>query len=194
LLILASTSQTRKNLLEGAGIPFQAAAPKINESELQAQLAAEPVGKLASSLAEAKSTSLAQIHPNSIIIGVDQTLVIDDKLLHKPKNLQEAKAQLFELRGKTHTLKSAICCTIGREVIWRYEDEANLTMRTFSAEFLKDYLETAKDDILTSVGGYKLEATGIQLFENIKGDYFTILGFPLLPLLTFLRTRGILPS
>jgi septum formation protein len=79
-------------------------------------------------------------------------------------------------------------------VIWRYEDEANLTMRTFSAEFLKDYLETAKDDILTSVGGYKLEATGIQLFENIKGDYFTILGFPLLPLLTFLRTRGIIPS
>jgi septum formation protein len=97
LLILASTSQTRKNLLEGAGIPFQAAAPKINESELQAQLAAEPVGKLASSLAEAKSTSLAQIHPNSIIIGVDQTLVIDGKLLHKPQNLQEAKAQLTRL-------------------------------------------------------------------------------------------------
>jgi septum formation protein len=194
VLILASTSQTRKNLLERAGVPFQAAAPNINEPELQAQLAAEPTGKLASSLALAKSMSLAQIHPNSIIIGVDQTLVIDGKLLHKPQNLRDAKAQLLALRGKTHTLKSAICCTIGGNIIWRYEDEASLTMRAFSAEYLEDYLETAKDDILTSVGAYKLEATGIHLFENIEGDYFNILGFPLLPLLAFLRTRGIIPS
>jgi septum formation protein len=194
VFILASTSPTRKSLLQGAGVPFLAFAPQIDEKQLQSHFAAKPVETMAASLAEAKSLSLGATHPHSIIVGVDQTLQLDGRILHKPENLKEAEKQLYALRGKTHTLTSAICCSLGGEVIWRFEDEALLTMRTFSDHFLKKYLDQAKDDILSSVGGYKLEGTGIQLFENIKGDYFTILGFPLLPLLTFLRTKAIIPS
>jgi septum formation protein len=194
LLILASTSATRKNLLEQAGVSFKAVAPQIDEKILQDQLSPEPVNTLAAKLAEAKSKSLDQIYSNSIIIGVDQTLIIDNRLIHKPENLEDAEKQLLDLRGKTHTLTSAICCSLAGRVIWRFEDQASLTMRAFSDTFLQNYLDQTKQTILSSVGCYKLEAEGIQLFEHIKGDYFTILGFPLLPLLTFLRSRDIINS
>lgn len=194
MLILASTSPTRKSLLERAGVPFQAIAPQADEKKLQEQLVHHPVGSLASKLAEAKSKSIAATYPNSIVIGVDQTLIIDGKILHKPTSQHQAKKQLLELRGKTHTLTSAICCSIGGEVIWQFEDQAYLTMRTFSDGFLKHYLDHIKEDILGSVGSYKIEAEGVQLFEKIEGDYFTILGFPLLPLLAFLRSRDIVIS
>jgi septum formation protein len=194
LLILASTSPTRKNLLKQAGVAFEAIAPQLHEKELQSKLSHRPVETLALALAEAKSISLAANYPNSVIIGADQTLTLNDKIIHKPTSRLEAQKQLQSLRGKTHTLTSALCCTIDRAVVWRFTDQASLTMRNYTDAFLVNYLDNAKDDILTSVGCYKLEAEGIQLFESIKGDYFTILGFPLLPLLTFLRSREILPS
>jgi septum formation protein len=194
LLILASTSPTRKNLLKQAGVAFEPIAPQLDEKELQSQLRDKPVETLALSLAEAKSISLAASFPNSIIIGADQTLTIDGTIFHKPTSRLEAEKQLQSLRGKAHTLTSAMCCTVDGTIVWRFTDQASLTMRNYSDEFLINYLDNAKDGILTSVGCYKLEAEGIQLFESIKGDYFTILGFPLLPLLTFLRSREILPS
>jgi septum formation protein len=194
LLILASTSPTRKNLLNQAGVAFEAIAPQLHEKELQSKLSDRPVETLALALAEAKSISLAASYPNSVIIGADQTLTLNEKIIHKPTSRLEAQKQLQSLRGKTHTLTSALCCTIDGAVVWRFTDQASLTMRNYTDAFLVNYLDKAKDDILTSVGCYKLEAEGIQLFESIKGDYFTILGFPLLPLLTFLHSREILPS
>ena len=173
---------------------FEAMAPQLDEKELQWQLRDQPVETLALALAEAKSKSLAAGDPNSVIIGADQTLTLNGKIFHKPNNRQEAETQLKSLRGKTHTLTSAICCNLGGKIIWRFTDQASLTMRDYTEDFLTNYLGNAKDDILSSVGCYKLEAEGIQLFETIKGDYFTILGFPVLPLLKFLRSREILTS
>ncbi len=194
MLILASTSQIRQTLLKRAGLSFQALPPRIDEKQLQDQFKNQPTANLARTLAEAKSKSLGVSHPQSVIIGVDQTLVIEGKLLHKPETLQEAKDQLLEIRGKTHMLTSAICCSIAGTVIWSFDDQAKLTVRAFSDQFLSYYLEQVKHDILGSVGSYKLEAEGIQLFEKIDGDYFTILGFPLLPLLSFLRTQGMITT
>jgi septum formation protein len=194
LLILASTSPTRTHLLKQAGVAFESVAPQLDEKELQSQHSNQSAGTLALTLAEAKSRSLATSYPNRIIVGADQTLSLNDKIFHKPTNSQQAHAQLRNLRGKTHTLTSAVCCSLDGKPLWHFTDQASLTMRNFTDEFLANYIDGAEDDILTSVGCYKLEAQGIQLFDTIKGDYFTILGFPILPLLEFLRSRGILKS
>lgn len=194
MLILASSSDTRKNLLTKAGITFKAMTPAIDEAELQSQLKDQNLFTMAQNLADAKAISISLLHPKVFVIGADQTLICHDVIYHKPKNQNEAKQQLQELRGKTHHLISALSCALNGDIIWRYQDQAELTMRSFSNEFLESYLDQATDDILTSVGAYKLEGLGIQLFEDIKGDYFTILGFPLPALMKFLRTRDLLPS
>jgi len=194
MIILASSSTTRRTLLLNAGIDFEAIPPKIDEIKLQSQFNIQTSDKLAQHLADAKSLSISALHPQEFVIGSDQTLFCNDRFYHKPINSTEAKQQLQELRGRTHRLTSALSCALNNEVIWRFQDEAELTMREFTDQFLEYYLDRAKDDILTSVGAYKLEGLGMQLFEEIKGDHLTILGFPLLPLLKFLRTRDLLLS
>ena len=194
MIILASSSPTRLALLLNAGIDFEAIPPKIDEIRLQSQFDIQTSDKLAQHLADAKSLSISALHPQEFVIGSDQTLLCNNKFYHKPTNNAEAKQQLQELRGRTHRLTSALSCALNNEVIWRFQDEAELTMREFTDQFLEYYLDRAKDEILTSVGAYKLEGLGMQLFEEIKGDHLTILGFPLLPLLKFLRTRDLLLS
>lgn len=194
LLILASTSHTRKSLLTKAGIVFEAMSPTINESKLQTQLKDQNLTSMAQHLADAKAISISVLHPQTFIIGADQTLVCDNVIYHKPTSQIVAKQQLQKLKSKTHQLNSALSCALNGEVIWQFQDQAELSMRSFTDEFLKNYLDRAGDDILSSVGAYKLEGLGIQLFEEIKGDYFTILGFPLPALMKFLRTRDLLPS
>lgn len=194
MLILASSSYTRQHLLAQAGIAFEAITPPIDEAKLQAQLKDHNATSMAQHLADAKAISISQLHPNSFVIGADQTLVCNSIIYHKPTSQKEAKQQLLELKGKNHQLNSALSCATGGNIIWRFQDQAELSMRSFTDEFLETYLAQARDDILSSVGAYKLEGLGIQLFDDIRGDYFTILGFPLPALMKFLRTRDLLSS
>jgi septum formation protein len=194
LLILASTSYTRSSLLTKAGIVFEAMTPAINETKLQAQFKDENATSIVQHLADAKAISISVLHPQTFVIGADQTLVCQNTIYHKPANRISAKQQLQKLKSKTHHLNSALSCALNGEVIWQFQDRAELTMRSFTDEFLENYLDRAGDEILSSVGAYKLEGLGIQLFEDIKGDYFTILGFPLPALIKFLRTKDLLPS
>jgi septum formation protein len=164
--------------------------PAVEEADLKlAGLAADP-SVMAIRLAEAKAISLANQIPDTLVIGADQVLNIDGVALDKPETVAAARRQLERLRGREHWLETAICCARGTTVPWRYLGRARLVMRNFSDRFLTEYLTRAGPDVTASVGAYKLEAMGIQLFDTIEGDYFTILGLPLLPLLTFLRSEG----
>jgi len=189
-IILASTSAIRRRLLENAGVAFAAEKPSVNEDELKHRTPGLAREALAQHLASAKCLSVSARRPDDLVIGADQVLSFSERTFNKPESLEEAKSHLTELRGRTHTLVSAVCCARGGTVLWRYSDRAELTMRYFSNRFLDDYLAAAGGDAMTSVGAYKLEGPGIQLFEQIEGDYFTILGLPLLPLLDFLRATG----
>ena len=169
-------------------------SPTIEEEKLQARLQDQHASLIAQHLADAKAISISVLHPKIFIVGADQTLFCNNKIYHKPKNRNQAKQQLQELKSRTHHLSSALSCALSGKVIWRFQDQAALTMRSFTDEFLENYLDRSESDILSSVGAYKLEGLGIQLFEDIKGDYFTILGFPLPTLMKFLRTKDLLPS
>jgi septum formation protein len=149
---------------------------------------------LALALAEAKAKAVSKRHPGQFVVGADQTLGLGNSLFDKPKSLAEAHGQLEKLRGETHKLFSAVACVLNNTVIWSCCDEAKLTMRNFSGAFFEDYLKSIADTYSYSVGGYRLEERGITLFDKIEGDYFTILGLPLLPLLAFLRERRIIPA
>ena len=193
-VILASTSAIRKTILENAGVTFETMRPALDEDEAKASLATLPAAELALKLAEAKSRSLSNLHPAAIVIGADQTLLCDGLLFNKPRDRSEARAMLMQLRGRKHTLQSALAGSQNDQLLWRHVSEAHLTMRNFSEAFLENYLEANGDDLLTSVGAYKLEQQGIQLFDTIEGDYHTILGLPVLPLLAFLREQKVIPT
>jgi septum formation protein len=145
-------------------------------------------------LAKAKAIAVSARHENALVIGADQILILDNRIFDKPQSLTEARNQLVDLRGRTHRLVSAAAVVRRSEVLWALSDTAELTMRNFSDAFLSDYLSAAGEEALSSVGAYKVESRGIQLFERVSGDYFTVLGLPLLPLLAFLRSAGCLPS
>lgn len=190
MIILASTSHTRRTMLINAGVPFDSESPRVDEPAL---LAANPLWKPAEAshhLAQAKALDVSRKHPEHIIIGADQVLAHNDRIHSKPSDLATARRQLLQLRGKTHHLIStAVCARAGRE-IWNHTNTARLTMREFSIPFLDHYLKNNGEKVLTSVGAYQLEGQGSQLFDDVDGDYFTILGLPLLPLLRFLRESG----
>lgn len=193
-LILASGSAIRAQLLARAGLSFSILRPNVDETELKSRFKASSPAQLAADLAEAKAVAVSLNHPDALVIGADQVLNFAGKAHDKPASIADARAQLLRFRGRKHALETAICCCRAGGPVWSHALHAELTMRDFSDEFLESYLESLSDDVLTSVGGYKLEERGIQLFSQIEGDYFGILGLPLLPLLAFLRAEGLIAS
>ena len=189
MLILASQSATRKALLNQAGLAFSCQPASLDERGLeQAVLDGGGDGRdVALLLAERKAAAVATGHPGAIVIGADQTLSLGPTLLHKPASRAEAAAQLDQLRGKTHRLHAAVALVRDDVLLWSGVETAELTMRDFSSAERDDVLEREGDAALISVGGYRLEGPSIRLFDTVAGDYFTILGLPLLPLLAALR-------
>lgn len=195
-LVLATSSTIRQQILSDAGVSFEAIAARIDESSIKDALLADaqPPRNIADALAELKAQKVAMRHPNSLILAMDQVLVADGELFDKPNQRAEAKTQLQSLSGTSHHLISAAVAYENNAPVWRSVKTAKLTMRPLSDAFLDQYLEQEGDTILNCVGAYRLEGLGAQLFTSIEGDYFTILGLPLLEILAFLRTRGHLVS
>lgn len=194
-LILASQSPARRAMLAAAGVPHDAMPPGVDEGAAKAALRADgnDARRLADALAELKAVKLSRRFPQDFVLGCDQTLATaDGVMLDKPQNREDAAEQLRQLRGATHKLISAAVICHGGDPVWRHVDVARLTMRSFSDAWLETYLDSEWPAIGGCVGGYRLEALGAQLFARIDGDHFTVLGLPLLPLLDYLRTRGVL--
>lgn len=193
-IILASGSEIRKTLLENAGLTFGVLPARVDEAAIKQSLLAEGAKPhdIADALAEYKAKRVAGKFPDALVIGCDQVLVCDGRVYDKARDLAEAEATLRALRGKTHQLLSAVVIYDAGEPVWRTIGRAQLIMRNFSDAFLAGYLDRNKDEILSSVGCYMLEAEGVQLFARVQGDYFTVLGFPLLDVLEFLRNRSVL--
>lgn len=189
-LVLASRSPSRRAMLEAAGIPVQVCAADIDERAVERAAGVSAAGDAAILLACEKAKAVARAMPSRLVVGADQTLSIDDRRLDKPADTAAARAQLEMLAGRTHALHAAVAVAHGDAVLFEAVDRAGLTVRRFSAGFLQSYLDTAGASVLDSVGAYQLEGAGIHLFERVEGNYFTILGLPLLPLLAFLRRHG----
>lgn len=190
-LFLASLSASRKALLTGAGVRFTAMPSHVDEAALKAGFSGPPEA-LATSLAIAKATKISHLHADALVIGGDQLLVCEDRIYDKPSDMDEAATQLRALAGRAHALISAVCLVQNGHCLWSHIQTAHLTMRHFSDEFLAAYLASEGNEILSCVGAYRLEGLGAQLFERIEGDYFTVLGLPLLALLSALRAQGVL--
>jgi septum formation protein len=191
-LILASTSPFRQKMLSDAGLAFDAVKPDIDERTAEAPLKASGAspGDVALVLAEAKAIDVSERYPDALVLGCDQTLSLGDELLHKPEDMEAARRRLLHLSGKTHELNSAVVLAKNGEAVWRHVGVAHLTMRRLDPGFVGRHLALVGDKALTSVGGYQIEGPGIQLFEKIDGDHFTIVGLPLLDVLKELRRLG----
>jgi septum formation protein len=189
-LVLASKSAIRHAILRDAGIPVAVEPADIDERAIEQRSAKEDAGELAAVLACEKARTVAARFPGRLVLGADQTLALGERRFSKPADRAGARRQLAALRGQTHELHSAVALVRGSSVLFEHREVARLTMRSFSDEFLEAYLDAAGTAVTASVGGYQLEKVGIQLFEHIQGDHFTILGLPLVPLLEYLRTAG----
>lgn len=195
-LVLASTSASRQAMLTAAGVPFEALAPMVDEAELKRALLAEGADarRVADALAEAKAVKISRKLPGALVLGSDSVVALDDgTLIDKAPDRETLADQLRMLRGRTHRLVSAAVVAENGTPVWRFVGVAKLTMRDFSDAFLDAYLGACGDVLLGSVGGYHVEGRGAQLFARIDGDQFTIRGLPLLAVLDYLRTRGVMP-
>ena len=190
-LVLASGSAVRATLLRQAGIPFDVQNSRVDEDAIKERFADSNIDELAIKLASAKAVAVSTERPDAVVIGADQILSCEGARFDKPRDMNEAWTNLKFFHGRTHRLHSGIVLAQAGKIVWHHSAHADLTMRDFSDDFLETYLKTVGDKVLTSVGCYQLEGPGIQLFENISGDYFTILGLPLLPLLNELRRRKV---
>jgi len=191
-IILASASQSRRKLLQAAGIAFRTVPAGLDEAAMKCHHV--PLGGgfdyLATQLAIEKALVVAARNPGALVIGADQVLVCEGEAFDKPEDLAAVRQQLLRLRGRTHWLETAIACARSNDVLWSHVEAPQLTMRAFSPDHLEAYVAAEGNALTESVGGYKLEGLGIQLFESVSGDYFAVLGLPLLPLLAFLRAHG----
>jgi len=194
-LILASASTARAQILRNAGLALRIDPAVIDEAEVKAAFRAEgaTAAACATALAEAKAERVSRRHPGALVIGADQLLVAGNAWFDKPASRDEAREQLAALRGRTHELVSAICVARDGAILWHETDTPRLHMREFSNAFLERYLDAAGDAVFACVGAYRLEDIGAHLFSKIDGDFFSILGLPLLPLLEFLRGHGVVP-
>jgi septum formation protein len=192
LLVLASASSARAKILTDAGIDHLCDPAAVDEAAVKDLLGGEMVENAALALAEAKAKVVSARHPGSLVLGADQILECEGTWFDKPADTDAASRHLRCLRGRTHRLISAMAAVRDQRVVWHHVDTANLTMRAFDDAFIARYLDRAGPEALESVGAYRVEGPGIQLFSGIDGDLFTILGLPLLPLLEFLRREGML--
>lgn len=198
MIVLGSASPSRAEVLKNAGIVFRVDPPELDERPIREKLQAEgmhPAG-IGMELAKEKAriVSLRPGNQGFYVIGADQILLCEGKMYGKPVDLKTAGEHLRNLRGKTHTLLSSVAIYRNGECVHTLTDKARLTIRNFTKEFLDDYLKRAGEGALTSVGAYQLEGIGALLFRKIEGDFFTILGLPLIPLLRFFREQGVLPK
>lgn len=195
-VVLASASRSRRDMLRRAGVPLHVDPAGVDEDEVKASLRVEGARaeQAAETLAELKAQQVSRRHPQRLVIGADQMLDCEGRWFDKPTDRTAAAAHLRALGGKTHTLATAACVLRDGSRIWHHVAVARLTMRPLSDPFIEAYLDAVGDDALASVGAYQLEGLGVQLFARVDGDFFTILGLPLLPLLGFLRGHGVVPE
>jgi septum formation protein len=196
MMILASTSASRQRMLRAAGVTFEAVAPQVDEVELTASLRAEAVAPrdIADALAEAKAVKVSRRFPGALVLGCDTVLRYgDNQLLDKPATVADVAQHLRILSAQTHELISAAVFAQDGKAIWRAIETPKLTMRKLSDAYIADYVQSVGAEVLGSVGAYHLEGVGAQLFTNVSGDYFSILGLPLLAVLDYLRTRKVMP-
>ena len=196
-LILASASKSRARILAASGLAFSVEPPGLDEAAMRQAIGGTgPLNPhdVAEILARAKAEAVSEHAKNAYVIGSDQVLALGETIYSKPDSMEAARRQLLDLSGKTHTLHTAVAVATGGETIWAETTVATLTMRQLSPAFIGRYLAAAGQEVLGSVGAYQIESLGVQLFEAIDGDYFSILGLPLIPLLDTLRREGVIES
>ncbi len=194
-IILASGSAIRRQIMEGAGLDFEVITKPVDEGAIKDSMLAESsrLRDIADALAETKAMRVSR-SVTGLVIGADQIMVMEDKLYDKPTSMEEARERLLSMRGKTHYLMGAVVICENGLPVWRHMAKTKLTMREFSEAFLDHYLKEEGEQILSSVGAYRFEGRGAQLFSHVEGDFFSILGLSLLPVLDYLRTRGAILS
>lgn len=193
-VILASSSTARKSLLQNAGVEFEVLAARVDEEAIRDALVfdgASPTD-LADALAEMKARKISEKRPDDLVIGCDQVIDFEGRIISKSGTPDHLKQQLKEMRGKRHDLLSAVVIYEGGKPVWRHVGKARLTMRDLSDSYLEDYLDRNWQDVRHAAGGYMLEGEGVRLFSNVSGDYFTVLGLPLIEVLSFLSQRGVI--
>ncbi len=193
-LVLASKSKARSMLLVAAGIPIEVHAADLDERAVEAGAPTNEPGAVAAHLAGEKARFVGRDNPGRLVLGADQVLAFDGRRFAKPRDRAAARAQLRALSGRSHSLHSAVACVQNGALVFAHVSVARLTMRAFSDQFLEGYLDAAGGAVTEIVGSYQLEGLGGQLFERVEGDYFAVLGLPLLELLDFLRRHGYLLS
>ena len=194
-IILASGSAIRRKLMTDAGLDFEVIMKPVDEAAIKDSMLSESarLRDIADALAEAKSLRVSRVE-GGLVIGADQIMVMDNQLFDKPKTIDEARERLKLMRGKTHYLMGAVVISENGKPVWRHMAKTKLTMRAFSDTFLEDYLEKEGELVTKSVGAYRFEGLGAQLFSYVEGDFFSILGLSLLPVMDYLRTRGAIAS
>lgn len=192
--VLASGSAIRRQILTGAGIRFETQSPGVDEDALKSKLRGAAPGVVALELAKAKALAVSMQRPDALVLGADQVLAMDGRVFDKAKTPEEARERLTAQRGRAHTLEGGLAAARGGDIVWTHESTARLTVRDFSEAFLDDYMNQAGEELTASVGAYAYEGLGAQLFERVEGDYYAILGLPLLPVLDLLRREGVIRS
>lgn len=195
-LILASASVIRQELLQNAGVPVTASPARVDEAAMRDSMLADSAAPrdIADALAELKAQKISGKHPAALVMGCDQVLAIDGAVLSKPASPEQAEEQLKMMRGNRHELLSAVVICEGGRAVWRHVGVVRMQMRDFTDGYLAGYIDRNWDSIQHSVGAYKLEEEGVRLFSRIQGDYFTVLGLPLLEVLSYLTIRGVLEA